>query len=100
MTAWTDLVKKTYDQNKHKTGYELKHAMKDAKKVYKKGSHTHKKHMDTPYPSKSGGNCGTEPVNPFPPTLTAGGSRRKRSSHKGVKRGGKRRTKKSSCSMW
>jgi hypothetical protein len=35
MTAWTDLVKKIYDENKHKDGYKLGMAMKGAKKVYK-----------------------------------------------------------------
>jgi len=38
MTAWTDLVKKLYNENKGKPGYKLGDAMKDAKKVYKKGS--------------------------------------------------------------
>ena len=36
MSAWQKLVKKTYDENKHKAGYKLGDAMKDAKKVYKK----------------------------------------------------------------
>lgn len=36
MTAWTDLVSRIYKENKHKPGYKLKNAMKDAKKVYKK----------------------------------------------------------------
>jgi hypothetical protein len=35
MTAWTDLVKKIYNENKHKDGYKLGMAMKSAKKVYK-----------------------------------------------------------------
>lgn len=35
MSAWTDLVKKTYNENKHKKGYKLGHAMKSAKKIYK-----------------------------------------------------------------
>lgn len=35
MTAWTDLVKKIYNENKHKKGYKLGMAMKGAKKVYK-----------------------------------------------------------------
>jgi len=30
MTAWTDLVKKVYAENKHKSGYTLGLAMKDA----------------------------------------------------------------------
>ena len=38
MTAWTDLVKKTWNQNKGKSGYKFKDALVDAKKVYKKGS--------------------------------------------------------------
>lgn len=36
MTAWTDLVKKVYDENKSKPGYKLKNAMKDAAKLYKR----------------------------------------------------------------
>lgn len=35
MNAWSKLVQKTYSDNKHKAGYKLKNAMKDAKKVYK-----------------------------------------------------------------
>jgi Sec-independent protein translocase protein TatA len=35
MNAWSKLVQKTYSENKHKAGYKLKNAMKDAKKVYK-----------------------------------------------------------------
>lgn len=35
MTAWTDLVKKVYNENKSKPGYKLKNAMKDAAKIYK-----------------------------------------------------------------
>lgn len=35
MNAWAKLVQKTYNDNKHKAGYKLKNAMKDAKKVYK-----------------------------------------------------------------
>jgi hypothetical protein len=35
MSAWTDLVKKVYDENKSKPGYKLKNAMKDAAKIYK-----------------------------------------------------------------
>jgi hypothetical protein len=30
MTEWTDLVKRVYNQNKHKPGYKLGNAMKDA----------------------------------------------------------------------
>ena len=36
MTAWTDLVKKVYNENKSKPGYKLKNAMKDAAKIYKR----------------------------------------------------------------
>jgi hypothetical protein len=36
MSNWTDLVKKIYAGNKHKPGYKLGHAMKDAKKIYRK----------------------------------------------------------------
>uniref|UniRef100_A0A6C0B4J5 Uncharacterized protein n=1 Tax=viral metagenome TaxID=1070528 RepID=A0A6C0B4J5_9ZZZZ len=35
MSAWTDLVKKIYGENKHKKGYKLGHAMKAGKKIYK-----------------------------------------------------------------
>jgi hypothetical protein len=38
MTAWTDLVKKVYNENKSKPGYKFKNAMKDAAKIYKNGS--------------------------------------------------------------
>jgi len=37
MSEWQDLVKKTYAGNKHKPNYKLGDAMKDAKKIYKKG---------------------------------------------------------------
>lgn len=93
MTAWTDLVKKTYNDNKHKPGYKLGHAMKAAKKVYKKGSH--KKHTDTPY--KVGGDCGAAPVNPYPTSAVGGGKSRRKSSC-GGKGKSNRRTKK--CSMY
>jgi hypothetical protein len=32
---WTDLVKRVFKENKHKSGYKFKHALMDAKKVYK-----------------------------------------------------------------
>lgn len=32
---WSKLVKKVYDDNKHKAGYKLQDAMKDAKKFWK-----------------------------------------------------------------
>ena len=35
MNAWSKLVQKTYNDNKHKAGYKLRNAMKDAKKIYK-----------------------------------------------------------------
>jgi hypothetical protein len=35
MNEWAKTVKRVYDQNKHKAGYKLKDAMRDAKKVYK-----------------------------------------------------------------
>jgi len=35
MNEWAKLVQKTYNDNKHKAGYKLRNAMKDAKKVYK-----------------------------------------------------------------
>lgn len=98
MTAWTDLVKKVYNENKHKPGYKLGNAMKDASKM-KKRSHTSKKHTATPYPVKGGGNCGVAPVNPFPDTAVAGGGGKSR-RRRGGKKGGShtsRRTKK--CSM-
>ena len=44
MTAWTDLVQKIYKEKSGKnSSYKLKHAMKDAAKVYKKHSKTAKK---------------------------------------------------------
>lgn len=36
MTAWTDLVKKVYNEHKGEPGYKLGDAMKEAKKHYKK----------------------------------------------------------------
>ena len=39
MTAWTDLVKRVYNENKHKPGYKLGNAMKDAAKM-KRGNNT------------------------------------------------------------
>ena len=33
--AWTDLVKRVFNENKHKSGYKFKHALMDAKKLYK-----------------------------------------------------------------
>ena len=39
MSKWTDTVTAVYKQNKAKnSSYKFKQAMKDAKKVYKKGS--------------------------------------------------------------
>lgn len=35
MSAWTDLVKRVYNENKHKPGYKLGNAMKDAAKMNK-----------------------------------------------------------------
>ena len=32
---WTDLVKKVFNQNKHKSGYKFKNALMDAKEVYR-----------------------------------------------------------------
>ena len=45
MNDWTKLVKKMYEKNKHKAGYMLGDAMKDAKKAraaMKKGGKGHK----------------------------------------------------------
>ena len=39
MTEWTDLVKRVYNDNKHKPGYKLGNAMKDAAKM-RKGNKT------------------------------------------------------------
>jgi len=36
MSAWTDLVKQIYNENKSKPNYKLGDAMKAAKKIYKK----------------------------------------------------------------
>lgn len=38
MSAWTDLVKQVYNENKSKPGYKLGDAMKEARLLYKKGS--------------------------------------------------------------
>jgi hypothetical protein len=35
-SAWNKLVGDIYAENKHKPGYKLGHAMKDAKKIYRK----------------------------------------------------------------
>ena len=44
MTAWTDLVQKIFkDKSSKNSSYKLKHAMKDAAKVYKKHGKTAKK---------------------------------------------------------
>ncbi len=37
MTAWTDLVKKVFNENKHKSGYKFSNALLDASKLYKNG---------------------------------------------------------------
>ena len=53
---WTELVKKTWNKNKGKSGYQFKDALKDAKKCYggvnktskmkksKKGTRKNRKH--------------------------------------------------------
>lgn len=38
MSAWTDLVKQVYNENKGKPGYKLGDAMKEARQRYKKGA--------------------------------------------------------------
>jgi hypothetical protein len=48
MTAWTDLVKKVWDENRSKEGFKFKDALKLAKKQYKGKNKTVKK----------GGTCG------------------------------------------
>ena len=53
MSTWTDLVNKTYNENKHKRGYFLKHALKDAKKVYNSGSSDVKKVIEKKPKGKS-----------------------------------------------
>lgn len=77
MTAWTDLVKKIYGENKHKKGYKLGHAMKAGKKIYKtmkaavkKSGKTAKKrgggmHEPTMEPTNNGGMLqpNAEPIN-------------------------------------
>ena len=42
MTAWTDLVKKIWEENKNKAGFKFKNALQLAKKQYK-GNKTMKK---------------------------------------------------------
>ncbi len=34
-TVWTDLVKRVFNKNKHRSGYKFKHALMDAKKIYR-----------------------------------------------------------------
>jgi hypothetical protein len=41
---WSKLVGKVYRENKHKAGYKLQNAMKDAKKFYKKVTPSHTAH--------------------------------------------------------
>ena len=38
MSAWTDFATKHYNANKHKSGYSFKMALKEAGKLYKKGT--------------------------------------------------------------
>ena len=38
MSAWTDFATKHYNANKHKPGYSFRMALKEAAKLYKKGS--------------------------------------------------------------
>ena len=42
--AWSQLVGKVYRENKHKKGYRLQDAMKDAKKFWKKVTPSHTAH--------------------------------------------------------
>lgn len=104
MNAWMKLVKKIFDENENRVingkKYTYKDALRDAKKVYKKGSH--KKHTDTPYPGKvgGGGSCGAT-IAPVPldaPTVIGGKSKSRRKSSCGGKGKSSRRTKK--CSMY
>ena len=37
-TAWTDLVKRVFNQNKHKSGYKFKHAFQAVQKAFKEFS--------------------------------------------------------------
>ena len=59
MTAWTDLVKKIYGENKHKKGYKLGHAMKAGKKIYKTMKAAAKRNGKT---AKKRGGEGPEPT--------------------------------------
>jgi hypothetical protein len=38
MSAWTDFATKHYNANKHKPGYSFRMALKEAAKLYKKGT--------------------------------------------------------------
>ena len=38
MSAWTDFATKHYNANKNKPGYSFKMALKEAAKLYKKGT--------------------------------------------------------------
>lgn len=37
MIEWNKVVAQTWNKNKHRAGYMFKDALKDAKKIYKKG---------------------------------------------------------------
>jgi hypothetical protein len=86
MTAWTDLVKKIYGENKSKKGYKLGHAMKAAKKVYKTIKAGMKKNGKT---AKKRGGEGPEPTKE--PVIVGGNHEHTKEP---IKMGGKRRSTK------
>uniref|UniRef100_A0A6C0B6V3 Uncharacterized protein n=1 Tax=viral metagenome TaxID=1070528 RepID=A0A6C0B6V3_9ZZZZ len=96
MTAWTDLVKKIYSENKSKKGYKLGHAMKAAKKVYKTMKRDSKKMRKTkkrggePEPTKEPLKmAGGEPEPTKEPVMMAGGE--PEPTKEPIKMGGRRK---------
>lgn len=47
MSEWNNVVKNTWNENKHKAGYLFKHALVDAKKKYKSSKNNQTKHNKT-----------------------------------------------------
>ena len=59
MIEWNKVVAQTWNKNKHRAGYMFKDALKDAKKIYKKGGaiSVEEVHASTPAstPASQGG---------------------------------------------
>jgi hypothetical protein len=92
MTEWTDLVKKTWEENRKKPGYKFKDALRDAKKVYKKSGGGTKKNQGgcngmspAPYPDSQNGQSGAEMDKTMPPASMKGGKKKRKSTRKSRK---------------